>query len=153
MKVFQGCPLVMTKGEQEMQTLKLKMQTAQAYETHEDQMEEIIEAVVAVKGESTYITFKQEDTNFNTIITTLIKIKKGVVTVKRQGGIKNQMEFNVIKPYETLYATPMGEMSIRIETHEIENRVTEEAVHLKIRYSIFMQGNKTSENLYFIKNL
>lgn len=136
-----------------MQTMKLKMQTAQTYETHEDQMEEIIEAVVAVKGESTYITFKQEDTNFNTTITTLIKIKKGFVTVKRQGGIKNQMEFNVMSPYETLYATPMGEMSIRIETHEIESRVTEEQVHLKIRYSIFMQGNKTSENLYFLKNL
>ena len=47
----------------------------------------------------------------------------------------------------------MGDMSIHIETHEIENRTTEESVHLKIRYTIFMQGKKTSENMYFIQNV
>lgn len=136
-----------------MQILKLKMQTTQKYETHEDGMEEIIDATVATRGESTYITFKQQDTNFNTTITTLIKIKKGIVTVKRQGGIQSLMEFNILKPYETLYSTPMGEMHIKIETHQIESNVKEDQVSLKISYTLFMQGSKVSENLYFIHNM
>lgn len=136
-----------------METIKLKMQTAQKYETHEDTMEEIIDATVATRGESAYITFKQQDTNFNTTITTLIKIKKGIVTVRRQGGIQSQMEFNILKPHETPYSTPMGDMTIKIETHEIESHIEGDKVRLKIRYTIYMQGKKTSENLYFIQNL
>lgn len=136
-----------------METLKLKILTSQKYESHEDTSEEIVEGIVAQKGESTYITFKQEDENFGAIITTLIKIKKGIVTVKRQGGIRSELVFDITSPQETLYNTPMGDMSIQIEAHEIENRTSEDNVHLKIRYSIYMQEQKTSENLYFIQKL
>lgn len=136
-----------------METLKLKILTSQKYESHEDTNEEIVEGVVAQKGESTYITFKQEDQNFGATITILIKIKKGIVTVKRQGGIRSELVFDITSPQETLYNTPMGDMSIQIETHEIENRTSEDNVHLKIRYSIYMQEQKTSENLYFIQKL
>lgn len=136
-----------------MNTIKLKIKNTQKYDTHEDASEEIVEGIVAIKGESTYITFKQEDPNFNATVTTLIKIKKGIMTVKRQGSIQSGLTFNILQPQETLYSTPMGDMQIQIETHELENRTTEESVYLRARYSIFMQGQKTSENIYFIQNL
>lgn len=136
-----------------MNQLKLVIRDTQRYETHEDMNEEIVEAVVAIKGESSYITFKQEDKNFNTMITTLIKVKKGVMTVKRTGGIQSEIIFDVLKPHEMMYTTPMGQMHIEFETHELETRIEEDKVTLKVRYSIIMQGAKTSENLYFIQNV
>lgn len=131
----------------------LKIIDTQTYETHQDRNESVVQATVATRGDSTYITFKQHDQTFDTTITTLIKIKKGVVSVQRQGGFKSQLVFDIIRPHETLYHTPMGEMSIRIETHIIESRILDQNVHLKIGYTIFMQGNKTSENMYFIQNM
>ncbi|MEG0014481.1 MAG: DUF1934 domain-containing protein [Cellulosilyticaceae bacterium] len=136
-----------------MDTIKLKIINTQKYETHEDTSEDIVEGIVAIKGESTYITFKQEDLNFKTTVTTLIKIKKGIMTVKRQGSIQSGLTFDILKPQETLYSTPMGNMNIQVETHELENRITAEDVYLRVRYSISMQGNKTSENIYFVQNL
>lgn len=136
-----------------MDTIKLKIINTQKYETHEDSHEDLVDGIVAIRGESTYITFKQEDPHFKTMVTTLIKIKKGVMTVKRQGSIQSGLTFDILKPQETLYSTPMGDMNIQIETHELENRTTMDKVYLRARYSIFMQGNKTSENIYFIQNL
>lgn len=136
-----------------MREEQLKIIDSQKYDTHQDTNETIVQGTVAARGDSTYITFKQKDESFGVMITTLIKIKKGVVSVKRQGGIQSSLVFDIIKPQETLYQTPMGEMEICIETHEIENRTTQQNVHLKIGYTIFMQGKKTSENMYFIQNI
>ena len=136
-----------------MQNLKLKLVTSQQYEEHDNVDEMIIEGVVAERNGSSYITFKQFDPNYNVTINNLVKIKNGIVSIKRSGAIESNMVFNVEKPYATHYETPYGKINIYVTTHEIESEITEGNVKLRIKYEMMMQGKKISDNIYCIERV
>lgn len=136
-----------------MQNLKLKLVTSQQYEEHDNVDEMIIEGVVAERNGSSYITFKQFDPNYNVTINNLVKIKNGIVSIKRSGAIESNMVFDVEKPYATHYETPYGKLNIYVTTHEIESEITEENVKLRIKYEMMMQGKKISDNIYCIESV
>ena len=136
-----------------MHNLKLKLVTSQQYEEHDNVDEMIIEGVVAERNGSSYITFKQVDPNYNVTINNLVKIKNGIVSIKRSGAIESNMVFDVEKPYATHYETPYGKLNIYVTTHEIESEITEENVKLRIKYEMMMQGKKISDNIYCIESV
>lgn len=135
-----------------MQTLKLKLMTVQKYEEHDNTDEMIVEAVVASRNGSEYITFKQFDPNYNVTINNMVKIKNGVVTIKRSGALESTMIFDIEQPYATHYETPYGKLNIYVTTHEIESQILQDDVKLKISYEIMMQGKKISDNIYYIES-
>lgn len=136
-----------------MKTLNLKLTTIQQYEDHDNKEEMMIEGVVAERGGSEYITFKQFDPNYNVTIGNMIKIKNGVVTVKRSGAIESTMVFDKEKPYTTQYETPYGQLDIYVTTREIESQILQDSVKLKISYEMMMQGKKISDNIYCIESV
>lgn len=136
-----------------MKTLNLKLTTVQQYEDHENRDEMMIEGVVAERGGSEYITFKQFDPNYNVTIGNMVKIKNGAVTVKRSGAIESTMVFDKEKPYTTQYETPYGQLDIYVTTREVESQIVQDSVKLKIRYEMMMQGKKISDNIYCIESV
>lgn len=136
-----------------MKTLNLKLTTIQQYEDHDNKEEMMIEGVVAERGGSEYITFKQFDPNYNVTIGNMVKIKNGVVTVKRSGAIESTMVFDKEKPYTTQYETPYGQLDIYVTTREVESQIVQDSVKLKISYEMMMQGKKISDNIYCIESV
>ena len=114
-KLSGASTLIFDNAEGEnMQNLKLKLVTSQQYEEHDNVDEMIIEGIVAERNGSAYITFKQVDPHYNVTINNLVKIKNGIVSIKRSGALESTMVFDVEKPYATHYETPYGLSLIHI---------------------------------------
>lgn len=153
-KLSGASTLIFDSAEGEnMQNLKLKLVTSQQYEEHDNVDEMIIEGIVAERNGSAYITFKQVDPHYNVTINNLVKIKNGIVSIKRSGALESTMVFDVEKPYATHYETPYGKLNIYVTTHEIESEISEKDVNLKIKYEMMMQGKKISDNIYCIERV
>ncbi|MEF9959381.1 MAG: DUF1934 domain-containing protein [Niameybacter sp.] len=135
-----------------MEARKFKLVTTQKYEEHDHIEEMMIEGVVAERNGSQYIKFEQVDTTYNVTINNLIKVKEGVVTIKRSGALNATMIFDLAKPYTTDYETPYGTLDVAVTTHEIKSHFAD-GVSLMISYEIMMQGKKISDNIYFIESL
>lgn len=135
-----------------METRQLKLITTQAYETHENTDEMLIDAIVAERNGSTYITFKQPIPDHNVVVNNMVKIKGPTVQVKRSGGLTSNLEFDINKEFTTSYETPYGFLDIRIKTKSIESFILQDDVKLKICYEMIMQGKKISDNIYIITN-
>lgn len=134
-----------------MNTTKIKLTTVQKYEDHENRDEMLLDAIVAERNGSCYIKFDQVDTNYT--INNLVKLKDGVVTVKRTGTISSTMVFDKEKPYATEYETPYGQLDISVKVQEIKAEILQNDVNLMISYEMIMQGKKISDNIYFIESV
>ncbi|MGL4362357.1 MAG: DUF1934 domain-containing protein [Cellulosilyticaceae bacterium] len=130
---------------------RLQLITTQSYEDEKQTEEVMIDAIVAVRDGSGYVTFKQIDEDTKATIQTIVKLKKGIVYIKRMGTVKNELVFDTNKNYETTYKTPYGELPMCIRTKSITGNVLQEDVNLTICYEIVMQGKKISDNIYTIK--
>ena len=134
-----------------METRKFKLVTTQKYESHDNVNEMIVEGVVAERNGSQYIKFDQKDATHNITVNNLIKLKDGVVTIKRSGALSSNMVFDTAKPYSTSYETEYGQLDLLVTTHEIKSQFGED-VSLMIQYEMIMQGRKISDNIYFIES-
>ena len=129
-----------------MKDVDIKVYDKQIYENSDDVNETEFKGQLAFKNESVYITYKDE----NMGVTTLIKTKNSIVSVKRSGALKGQLEFNTQRPHTTIYYTPYGEMEIKVITHKCEVYVLEKGIKIYIEYQILMQEKLVSDNIYMI---
>lgn len=129
-----------------MNDVKIQVYDKQIYEEHEDINEMQFEGQTTFKNNSIYVTYKDPEMG----VTTIIKIKNGVVFVKRLGALKGDLEFNKQQPHKTIYYTPYGEMEIEIITKECDLFFLEKGIKIYIDYKIIMQGKKISDNIYMI---
>ncbi len=133
------------------QERQLQLITTQQYETHQNVEEETVQAVVARRNGTSYISFTQKIEEYNVEVKNLIKIKDGIVTIKRSGALTSTMVFDINKEYFTDYETPYGMLDVRVKTKSVESLIFEEATTLEISYEMMMQGKKVSDNRYCIK--
>ena len=129
-----------------MKDVEVTVYDKQVYESHSDENENKYIGNLAFKNDNIYITYKEEEQN----ITTMIKVRNGIVNIKRLGAIKGNLEFDTNKPNKSLYSTPYGEMEIEIITDKCEVYLLEKGVKIYIEYKIMMDGSKVSENVYLI---
>ena len=129
-----------------MKEVQVTVYDKQIYESHSDEGENEYIGNLAFKNDNIYITYKEEEQK----ITTMIKVKNGVVSIKRLGAIKGDLEFNINSPNKSLYTTPYGTMELEIVTDKCEVYLLEKGVKIYIEYKIMMQDTKVSENVYLI---
>ena len=129
-----------------MKEVQVTVYDKQIYESHSDEGENKYIGNLAFKNDNIYITYKEEEQK----ITTMIKVKNGVVSIKRLGAIKGDLEFNINSPNKSLYTTPYGTMELEIVTDKCEVYLLEKGVKIYIEYKIMMQDTKVSENVYLI---
>lgn len=133
-----------------MNTRQLRLITTQKYETHENTDEMLIDAIVAERNGSTYITFKQKLEEHNVEVSNMVKIKDNRIQVKRSGALKSDLTFDIAKSCNTEYETPYGLLDLCVNTQSIESFILQEHVNVKICYEMIMQGKKISDNIYMI---
>ena len=136
-----------------MQTLQLKLTTTQQYEDHENQDEMYLEGYWVERNGSLYITFEQRDEENHLKVNNRVKIKNGVVTIKRSGDVASMMIFDQANPYTTYYETPYGHLNLYVTTHAIEHTLSEQGFKLYIDYEMNMQGKKVSDNRYCLESI
>jgi uncharacterized beta-barrel protein YwiB (DUF1934 family) len=136
-----------------MKEKNLCIRDSQTYETHQDKNEVIVHAKIGEKNGTHMITFSQTDGSLNGVIRTVIKVKEGVIKVTREGALSNVLVFDILKPYETLYRTPYGDMAIKIHTKRMHTILDDERLFIEIAYEIFVQESKISDNIYTIYDI
>ena len=129
-----------------MKEAQITVYDKQIYPDHSDEAENKFLGNFTFKNESIYITYKDQEQN----VTTIIKAKNSVVSIKRLGAMQGNLEFDSNKPNKTIYSTPYGEMEIEIITKKCDIYFLEKGVKLYIEYKIMMQGEKVSDNIYLI---
>lgn len=129
-----------------MKDIQLTVYDKQIYDTHSDENEKKYVGQITSKGDSVYITYKDQEQDG----TTLIKAKGNKVSVKRYGSVKADLYFDPSNTHKTIYYTPYGEMEIEIITKNCDIYILEKAIKINIEYSIYMQGSKVSDNVYLI---
>lgn len=83
---------------------------------------------------------------------TVIKVKNDQVDIIRIGTVNSIMEFETGKKNITLYSTPYGEISLEIETQDIEiERKDAKIVRVKVNYTIGVSGVTNSKNTMEVK--
>lgn len=142
----QGIPNRHSKQEKKMEDVSIKVYDKQIYEEHEDVNETEFRGQLVFRNEGIYITFKDEKIK----VTTIIKAKNGVVSVKRLGALKGNLEFSTHNSHLSIYTTPYGEMEINIVTEKCEIEVLEKGIKIYIEYKLLMQEELISHNIYKI---
>ena len=99
-----------------MKEAQITVYDKQIYPDHSDEAENKFLGNFTFKNESIYITYKDQEQN----VTTIIKAKNSVVSIKRLGAMQGNLEFDSNKPNKTIYSTPYGEMEIEIITKKCD---------------------------------
>lgn len=85
--------------------------------------------------------------------TTTVKFNPSRVSVIRLGEVNSIMEFEKGKTHAATYTTPFGEIDLDFVTDRVDIKYNEkkQPVHLKVNYSIKVDGMHNSDNSIDIK--
>lgn len=129
-----------------MKDVQVRVYDKQIYTTHSDETENTFKGTMAIKDNDIYILYKDQTTQTKTTV----KVSEQGVSVKRAGSLNGHLQFHKQETKRCLYGTPFGDMLIDIETSNIEVYLLEKGVKIYIEYSIIMDEEKVSDNVFMI---
>lgn len=83
--------------------------------------------------------------------TTTFELRGPRVLLTRSGNVNSQMVFEEGRQHTSLYETPMGELSVDIQTSLLRHNLTERGGLLEIKYSIAVEHTATGKNAFKIR--
>lgn len=83
-----------------------------------------------------YIMYDEMDEEGNEVTKNIIKISESCIDIKKKGIVNTTMLFETGKMNRSYYSTPFGDLSIEINTNNIEIAVQETQIDIKIEYSL-----------------
>ena len=112
----------------------------QTIDNETDTIEEIAYGSYREKNGKQYIMYKTDSDGDN--ISSMIKIDRDEVTIKRNGSINSSMVYRVGAKNRFLYEIPYGKMEMEIETHRIISDMDETGGKIELVYTLTVQGEK-----------
>lgn len=97
-----------------------------------------------------YVTYDEVIEGLEGALKSTLKFTEEYVELIRNGAASTRMIFQPGHEKMMIYQTPMGPLSISLYTEEIDARIGEERITLKIDYSIKTDGAVVSESTVFI---
>ena len=97
-----------------------------------------------------YVTYDEVIEGLEGSLKSTLKFTEEYVELIRNGAASTRMIFQPGHEKMMIYQTPMGPLSISLYTEEIDTRIGEERITLKIDYSIKPDGAVVSESTVFI---
>ena len=97
-----------------------------------------------------YVTYDEVIEGLEGSLKSTLKFTEEYVELIRNGAASTRMIFQPGHEKMMIYQTPMGPLSISLYTEEIDARIGEERITLKIDYSIKTDGAVVSESTVFI---
>ena len=129
-----------------MKDVQVRVYDKQIYSTHSDETENTFKGTMAIKDNDIYLLYKDETTQTKTTV----KVTGQGVTIKRAGGLNGVLQFYKNEIRRSSYGTPFGNMLIDIKTDNVEIYLLEKGVKIYIEYSIIMNEEKVSDNIFMI---
>ena len=128
------------------QDVLIKVCGLQIVEETGDKVEVLAQGKHYVKKDKHYILYDEieDESDFKT--SNIIKFNEDVVEIIRKGSMGGKLVFQENTRNQSLYSTPMGDMFIEILTENITVNESEDDVNLKVKYQIYIDGNKISDN-------
>ena len=83
--------------------------------------------------------------------TTRFTILGDTVILRRTGAVNNEMHFETGRPHISLYETPMGALTVEINTQKIAHRLSERGGILDIKYTIAVENQITGRHQFKIR--
>ncbi|MBQ9492109.1 MAG: DUF1934 domain-containing protein [Oscillibacter sp.] len=117
----------------------------------QDQMELLTEGTMDLTPECLKLTYHESALTGMEGTTTVFEMYGPKVVLRRTGTVSSQMIFEEGRQHTSLYETPMGELSIDIQTGYLRNSVTESGGLLEIRYSVSVEHTSTGKNHFRMK--
>ena len=102
------------------------------------------------KNGTHYVTYDEVIEGLEGSLKSTLKFTEEYVELIRNGAASTRMIFQPGHEKMMIYQTPMGPLSISLYTEEIDARIGEERITLKIDYSIKTDGAVVSESTVFI---
>lgn len=129
-----------------MKDVQVRVYDKQIYTTHSDETENTFKGTMAIKDNDIYILYKDETTQTKTTV----KVVGQGVSIKRSGSLNGHLQFYKNEIKRSSYGTPFGNMLIDIKTQNVEVYLLEKGVKIYIEYSIIMNEEKVSDNIFMI---
>lgn len=116
-----------------------------------DATELVTEGTLTETEEGFRITYEETALTGLEGTTTVFEICGGRVSLTRSGGMNTQMVFEEGKRHTSLYGTPMGDLTIDIETGYLRHNLTARGGLLEIRYTIAVEHTVTGRNSFRVR--
>lgn len=117
----------------------------------QDNMELLTEGTMHLSPDCLTLTYHESALTGMEGTTTVFEMYGPKVVLRRTGTVSSQMIFEEGQQHTSLYETPMGELSIDIQTGYLRNSVTESGGLLEIRYSVSVEHASTGKNRFRMK--
>ncbi len=128
------------------QDVLIKVCGLQIVEKTGDNVEVLAQGKHYVKKDKHYILYDEIEDESDLKTSNIIKFNEDVVEIIRKGSMGGKLVFQENTRNQSLYSTPMGDMFIEILTENITVNESEDDVNLKVKYQIYIDGNKISDN-------
>ena len=83
--------------------------------------------------------------------TTTFEVRGPQVILTRSGGVNSQMIFEEGRQHTSLYETPVGELTVDIQTSRLRHNLTDRGGVMEIKYSIAVEHTVTGRNCFKIR--
>ena len=122
----------------------ISVEGKQIVDGEEDVNETIAQGTYYNRGGKHYIIYDTYDDDSK--IENMIKFNEDIVEVSRKGEITGKLIYEAGKKKRSLYTTPVGDMLMALDTHDINIDCRDEKIEAQIFFEIFVEGDKVSDN-------
>lgn len=98
-----------------------------------------------LKNGKHYVLFDEESESGGPITKNIIKFKEGSFEMTKKGGNNSYLFFDLGRKTSTIYCTPIGDIQVDVETHDLTILESEEEILVKVKYTLDLNYNFISE--------
>ena len=114
-------------------------------------MELVTEGEYTYENGTGWFTYEETEITGMEGTTTRFDFTPGEAVITREGSVSSRMIFMEGKRNVFLYNTPWGSMTMGIDTHKIENSLTEQGGNIEIDYTLSFDRAPISRNRFSVK--
>lgn len=114
-------------------------------------MELVTEGEYTYENGTGYFTYKETEITGMEGTDTRFDFAPGEAVITRKGTVSSRMVFVEGKRNVFLYNTPWGSMTMGIDTHKIENSLTQQGGSIEIDYTLSFDRAPISRNRFSVK--
>ena len=106
---------------------------------------------MAVTPEGMVLSYEESALTGMEGTTTTFEVRGPQVILTRSGGVNSQMIFEEGRQHTSLYETPVGELTVDIQTSRLRHNLTDRGGVMEIKYSIAVEHTVTGRNCFKIR--
>lgn len=142
----------MTNIEENMVPVLLSIRGEQYFDGADpDATELMTEGSMAVTPEGMVLSYEESALTGMEGTTTTFEVCGPQVILTRSGGVNSQMIFEEGRQHTSLYETPVGELTVDIQTSRLRHNLTDRGGVMEIKYSIAVEHTVTGRNCFKIR--